>query len=118
MVQHWPGDQVREIGHEQAVVDRIEFLRLAARRVDQEGDLREGEERDAQRENDRRKVVAAAGDRIDRVDEEVGVLVVAQQNQIARDTERQQVASALGADVTAARQCAPHGVVEDDRRQQ
>jgi hypothetical protein len=38
-VQNRASDQVREVGNKQAVMDEIKFLGLAARGIDQEGNL-------------------------------------------------------------------------------
>jgi hypothetical protein len=46
------GDQVREIRDEQRIVQEIELGGLAFVNVDQERDLREGEERYAERQED------------------------------------------------------------------
>src|SRR5215831_19780840 len=52
VMQHWSGDEVREVRHEQQVVERIGLLDLALIRVDEIGDLGERKEGNPDRQND------------------------------------------------------------------
>src|SRR5437764_12162938 len=50
VVQDRTGDEMREEAHEERIVEKAWFLRPSAVHVDQIGDLREGEEADAERQ--------------------------------------------------------------------
>ncbi|MNT69276.1 hypothetical protein D3C72_2075840 [compost metagenome] len=71
-------------------MDETVFAHLAPVAIDEEGDLREGKERDADRQDDveavPRQAVSAStsghGDGIDAVDEEIRILVVGEQPQV------------------------------------
>src|SRR4030095_10311870 len=69
-------DELWEEGHEQRVVDEIESVDLAPVRVHEERDLLERKKRDANRQNDFTEDDVEAGDRIEVVHEEVGILEV------------------------------------------
>ena len=118
VVQHRAGNQVREVGDEQAVMDEVELAGFAARCVHQEGNLCEGEEGDAQRQDDLAQAPGTAQRRIDGVNKEIGVFVVAQQGQVGCNPEGQQALAPGRADVAAAGQPVAHQVVEADRSQQ
>ena len=77
-MQHGPCDQVGKVGDKQAVVNKVEFFRLATGSIYQKGNLREGEKRNAQGQDDVRQSVAGAQRRVDGIDKEVGVFEVAQ----------------------------------------
>ncbi len=83
-MQDRSGEQVREIADEQQVVHEGVLLRLAAPRVDQEGDLRERVERDAERQDDVLDAPVGTEQRRQVLDHEAGVLVVAEHGEIAR----------------------------------
>ena len=90
MVQDRPRDQVREVGDEERVVHEVVLAHLALGRVDQIGDLGKRVERDAERQDDLADRPVGAEGVVEIVDEEVGVLEIAQQQQIERDAEHEQ----------------------------
>ena len=58
------------------------FARLALVRIDQVGDLLEGEEGDRQRQDDGVEVKVGAGEGVEAADGEVGVFEVAEQGEV------------------------------------
>ncbi|MNT13397.1 hypothetical protein D3C72_1483660 [compost metagenome] len=94
MVQHRARDQVREVGDEQHVVDEAALVHLALPAVDQEGDLREGIERDADRQHDVHQIDRREARRdqpgVDVLQEEVGVLEDGQHAQVDHQRGDQQ----------------------------
>ena len=78
VVQDRPRDQVRKVGDEERVVHEVVLAHLALRCVGQVSDLREGIERDAQRQDDLREGPARAEGVVEVVDEKVGVLEITQ----------------------------------------
>ncbi len=113
------GEQLREEGREQAELDGAGALDDAARRIDEIGDLLEGEERDRQRQDDVVKGEVAARRRRDIVDDEIGVFVITEQAEIDDETEDEQRLRAVGSTGGAgALDELPKPVVEDDREQQ
>jgi hypothetical protein len=79
------GDELGEEGHKQRVVDEVEPVDPAPIRVNEEGNLLEREERDADRQHDLAQGEVEPPDRIEIVDEEVGILEVAQRREIEHD---------------------------------
>lgn len=79
------GDELREEGDEERVVGEAVFARLALVRVDQVGDLLEGEEGDRQRQDDGVEVKVGAGEGVEAADGEVGVFEVAEQAEVEDD---------------------------------
>ena len=61
------GDELGEEGDEQQVVGEVVFAGLAAVGIDEVGDLLEGEERDAERQDDRQGTVSPLGERAAKV---------------------------------------------------
>ena len=90
VVEDRPGDQVGEVGDEQAVIDRIVLLGLAAVSVDQEGDLGEGVERDPDRQEDAQRLEIDARQAAQREQQEVGIFEEGEQQEVAADTQAQQ----------------------------
>ena len=90
VVDDRPGDELREEGHEQAVVQEPVFRRLALGGIDQIRHLLEGEERDAERQDDGADAEVQTGQRADILHDEDGIFEVSQQRQIAGDAEDQQ----------------------------
>ncbi len=82
VVDDGAGNQLREEGHEEGVMQEAVFVGLATIGVDQVGDLLEGEEGDRQRQDDGLQYQVVAEQGVEVVNEEVGVLVVAQQAKI------------------------------------
>ena len=82
VMQHRPGDQVRKVGHEQRIVHETWFACLVLIDVDEIGDLREREERNAERQHDVQGSVTRARDGIQAADQEISVFEVGEQNQI------------------------------------
>ena len=81
------GDELGEEGHEQRVVDEVQPIDRAPVRVHEEGDLLEREERDANRQHDLAEEEVEAGERVEVVHEEVGILEVAQRREVEHDAE-------------------------------
>ena len=81
------GDELREEGDEERVVGEAVFARLALVRVDQIGDLLEGEEGDGQRQDDGVEVEVGSGEGVEAADGEVGVFEVAEQGEVEEDAE-------------------------------
>ena len=77
-------------------MERVVFARLAAIGVDQKGDLREGEKRDADRKSDARHGTASAGQGADGVDEKIGVFEIAEQQEISGDADGEHELAAVG----------------------
>jgi hypothetical protein len=69
-------DPLSDIAHEQRVVDRPRFSRLVLIHVGEIGDLREREERNAERQDDVERAVTCASHGIDGCDEHVRVLEI------------------------------------------
>ncbi len=90
MVHDGASDELREEGYEQHVVDEVQQLDPVPVRVDEERDLLKGEKRDADRQHHRAEDEVEAGDRVEVVHEEVGVLEVAQRGEVEHDAEHQQ----------------------------
>src|SRR6266850_913301 len=71
-------------------MQRAGFAGLPLVRVDQVGDLGEGKEGNADRQDDFLELKTRAGQRIQRIDEEVRILVVAEQAEVECDGGDQQ----------------------------
>ena len=119
VVQHRPRDQVGEVGDEKTVVNEVGLLHFASLRIHQEGNLREGEKGNADGQDDLLDLPRVTQQGPCTRHEEVGVLVVAQQQQVARDSEANepfrfqiQPRGGIPAEVDA------DDVVESDRAQQ
>ena len=87
-------DQMREERDEQRIADDVALDLGAAHHIDQIGDLLEGEEGDAERQDDIDGRQRRAGQRIEAVKDEVGVFEIAQQREIERDAENADGAAA------------------------
>lgn len=122
VVQHRARDQVRKVGDEQHVVDEAALMHLALPAVDQEGDLREGVERDADRQHDvqqRDLRQARRGQPVVHVrDEEVGVLEDREHAQVDHQRQHQQRLALAVVPLRRGRQAQPEPVVDADRRHQ
>jgi len=91
-----PGDQLREEGGEERKIEQADRLGLAPCRVDQIGQLLEGEERDRQRQGYMGQPQFPAEGPVEVVDDEVGVLEPTQHRQVDQDPEHQQAAHQAG----------------------
>ena len=109
-----PGDQMREPGDEQGVVDRIVFPGLAAPGVHQERDLGEGVEGDADRQQDAQRRQIDAGQPTQGLQQEVGIFEEGQQAEIADDADREQ--QPTEPPIGDPRHAHADGVVEQDRQ--
>ena len=89
VIQHRPGDDVREVGGEQGVAPEANVRRPAMAGIDQEGDLGEGEKGDADGQEHVQRVETGPSEVVDRADKEIGVLEIAQEQQVAGDGEDQ-----------------------------
>ena len=97
VVDDRPGDQLREEHHEEEIVAQGERLDAAAGDVDQEGDLLEGDERDAERQDHLVEDEVLPAQVVHHRDGEVRVLEVAEEADVEGDAERQQQGAAAGA---------------------
>ena len=111
MMQNRPRDQMREIGHEQTVMDKAVFACLALIGVHQKRDLREGEKRNPQRQNDGAQTDTGSGRCVQVIDKEVRVFVIRQQGEIGNNRKSQQT-------TRAANNAHAQRIVEDHRRGQ
>src|ERR1019366_3572321 len=89
MMNDGAGNQVREERDEQQEVAQIIFADNSAADIRQVGDLREREERNAQRQDDLAERPTGAKQGVKVADEEVGVFEVAQEQEVGRDTAEQ-----------------------------
>jgi hypothetical protein len=78
---------MREERHEQCVADDVALDLGAAHHIDQIGDLLEGEEGYAERQHDIEEWQRRAGQRVDAVEDEVGVFEIAEQCEIEHDAK-------------------------------
>ncbi|MET4765659.1 hypothetical protein ABH970_006031 [Bradyrhizobium ottawaense] len=116
VVEDRPGDQMREISHEQRVVRQRIGCDLPAIGVHQEGDLRERVEGDADRQQDvNRGMRAEQG--VEVLGEEAGIFEDAEHEQIADDTERERRLAVRRAELRHDEEMAD-AVIEGDRQQQ
>ena len=97
-MQYRPGDQVREEGNEQKEVPEVIFTHHAPARVDQVRNLGESKKRNAQWENDLADRPTSAEEHVKVADEEIGIFIISQQEQIGRHAaEKQALARPAGA---------------------
>jgi hypothetical protein len=89
VVHDWTSDELREEGHEQRVVDEVQPIHLAPVGIHEERDLLKREKRDADRQHDLAQHEVEAGDRVEVVHEEVGILEVPQRREVEHDAENQ-----------------------------
>ena len=108
-------DQVGEIGHEQGVMKEPVFSCFAAVGIDKICDLREGEERNPEGENDLAKAVARVQCRIEAGEKEPSVLVIAEHDEIGDDGKGQRGAAHRLTPSLAA-QYGPGRIIEKNRR--
>jgi hypothetical protein len=87
-------DQMREERHEQRVADDVSLDFGAAHHVDQIGDLLEGEEGDAERQHDVEERQRRAGQRVDAVEQEIGIFKKAEHCEVEHDADRADAAAA------------------------
>ena len=90
MVDDWAGDQVGEEGHEQGVVDQAVVPHPRSAAVHQIGDLGEGEEADTQWQQQVEAGELAVGQRVECLDQEVGVFEVNESGDIQQDADQQE----------------------------
>ncbi len=116
-MQNRPGDQVREERGKQRVTAEVLLHRAALLQVDQIGDLREGEERDAERQHHVTPVMQGVRPAREKVQQWKQVLEVAQRAEVDCDREDE---DDLRVDVVCdtATDQRPGHVVEQDRRTQ
>ncbi len=114
-----PGEQLREKRREQAELDRPGPADDATRRINQIGDLLEGEERDRQRQDDVMEREVRPRRRGDILDDEVGVFVIAEQPEIDDEADHQpRLRRAHRLATARALNDLADDVVENDREQQ
>ena len=107
------GHQLRKEGDKQRVAQPALIpAGLAAKSVDQIGDLLEGDEAQTQRQNHPEQRIGRARQRIDFAEKEVRVLVKAQQSQVQRHPGRQPAAAWL------ATQALAQAVIDGDTAEQ
>ena len=87
IVDDRPGDELREEENEGAIFAKREGLHPPGLDVDQEGDLLEGDERDAERQNDVQQNEIGAEHVVDRAVDEVGILEEAEEGDVEQDAE-------------------------------
>ena len=85
MPHDWPGDEVREKDDENRVVERAVVQTLVSRYIHEVSDLREGKERDRKRQDDVQPLKCVPARAPKRVEDEVCVFVVAEQQQVYRN---------------------------------
>src|SRR5271170_1192397 len=85
VMQDGPGDQVREKSYKQHVADKPLRLGCSLSQIDQVGNLRKGEERNAERQNDTAHRVMQSSDSIQKMKEGEQVLEIKQRSQIEAD---------------------------------
>src|SRR2546425_11718731 len=90
MMQDRTCDEVRKVGDEKGVVNRIRFLRFTLIGIDKKGDLSEREERDSDRECDVCYVQHGPSQVVQSVDHEVEVLEIGQGSKIEADCQDEQ----------------------------
>ena len=90
VMQHRPGDQVREVGDEQAVMHEVVFAHLAEINIGEKRNLREGEKRNAQRQDDFTERQAGAAQVVETAEKKIRILEVSEQQQIGRHRSHEQ----------------------------
>src|SRR5262249_11502287 len=83
------GDEMREKRDEKPIMEWFVFARLATVGVDQKGDLREREKRDADRQIDIRLRQGDAGHRVESLDQKPGIFEITEQQKMAADADCQ-----------------------------
>src|SRR5262249_28926274 len=101
----------REKRDEERIVEWFVFARLATVGVDQKGDLRECEKRDADRQIDIRLRQGDASHRVEGLDQKPGIFGIPEQQQIAADADCQKRA------ILASEQHPADEEIEGDRRE-
>ena len=96
VVDQRAGDQVGKERDEQRVAHDVALGARAAHHVDEIGDLLECEERDRNRQHDRPKREMRSGKRIQNVNDEHGILEIAEKNEIERHTRKAEQPFAAG----------------------
>ena len=114
VMQDRAGDQVRKVGHEQRVVDRIAFHHLARVHVHQVGNLRECEERNAEGQHHAEQRDIRARQLRGRPQEEIRIFEVRQRGQIDGDGNDQEHARGRLAAVAGPQDPLTEVVVEPD----
>ncbi len=89
MVEDRPGDEVGEVGDEREVLKEVGLVGRPGIGVDQERDLSEREEGDPERKEDLEGRNRETEGRVQVQDEEVGVLVVPQDHQVAANSHEE-----------------------------
>src|SRR6185437_15412854 len=87
IAQDRAGDEAGKEGDEEGIVQKAALPRLAPARIDEEGELFEGEEGNAERQNDMRQRPACAEQVIDRADEEIRVFEDGKEGEVEDDAE-------------------------------
>ncbi|MMZ65178.1 hypothetical protein D1872_275670 [compost metagenome] len=77
-------------GDEQNIVNDTVFFGRSPISVDQISDLRKGKEADAKRQREPKQIDLRGKQRIDVADQEVGILIVAQEKNVPDDGQRKQ----------------------------
>src|ERR1700761_1546976 len=88
MMQDRSRDQMREIRDEQRVLNELWLGQLALIGIDQEGDLRKGEKRNAERQFDLHQADIGKLQPIDRVDEQVEIFERKKTGEVACNSDR------------------------------
>ena len=83
------GNQVREKDDEQRIVDQPIMFRFIAMDIHQIANLREGEERDGEWQDQVKLWHRLIGNASEQLQKEIGVFVITQENQVAGDTREE-----------------------------
>src|ERR1700761_8269920 len=112
-----PGDELRKEENEGAIFTKREGLHAPGLDVDQEGDLLEGDERDAERQNDVKQNEVGAESVVDRPIDEVGIFEKAEEGDVEQNADQQHRAreTRLVAPLAQPEQVRRQQVVDDDR---
>ena len=110
------GDQMREERNEQNIVEKIVLFRLAARNVDQIGDLGEREEGDPEWQNDLRIEKSEPRNLVEIADKEICVFKETQQHQIRSESYNNENPGESGRKQARAQDPAAEDKVRDYRR--
>ncbi len=114
MVQDRAGDQVRKVADEERVGDDTVAHRIAVD-VDEIRDLREREERDAERQDDRLHAHVRAEERVHVRHQEARILEIAEEGEVGGDRGTQQAEGALALLAAAPGDGLAREVIERDR---
>ena len=82
MVDDRPGDELREERDEKRVIEQIVLPGLSPVRIDQKSDLLEREEGDGQRQRQMQQRQRRVRERIDVLEQEIGIFEIAQQRDV------------------------------------